>query len=125
MEMVIRKMKFNIFKIEYHWYEGEYDETFLGKNVERKEFEKDLIEAKNFAKSLVGKKIETGDYLSKGYSVECLPEYYQQIIWFLVDKKGYVECSFNEDITYNLNDDFEGNIKLSKYEKSIIEPELK
>ena len=42
-------MEFNIFKIEYTWYEEDYGKTLLCKNVERKEFEKDLIEAKNFA----------------------------------------------------------------------------
>ena len=42
-------MEFNIFKIEYSWPEDEHEVTLLGKNVEVKEFEKDLLEAKDFA----------------------------------------------------------------------------
>lgn len=71
---------FRIFKIEYNWYEGEHGEIFLGKYVEKEKFEKDLTKAKQFAKSLIGKKVKHQNYLGKGYSVECLPEYYQQII---------------------------------------------
>ena len=53
-----QKMEFNLFKIKYTWYEGEYEETSLGKNVKIEEFEKDLIGARDFAKSLIGKKLK-------------------------------------------------------------------
>jgi len=113
-------MEFNIFKIEYTWYEEDYGKTLLCKNVERKEFEKDLIEAKNFAESLIGKKIKRADYLGKGYSVECLPEYYEQIIWFLIEKKGYSECIFDKDIIYSIDDSSNGKkIQIKRYEKEI------
>ena len=90
----------NIFKVEYYWPEDEHGETLLGKEIERKEFEKDLIKAKEFAESLIGKEIKEGEYLGKGYRLECLPEYYEQIIWFLVEKAGYIECWFDDGIIY-------------------------
>ena len=78
--------EFQIFKISYTWYEGEHRETLLAKSVSAEAFEQDLIQAKQFAQSMFDKKINGGDYLGKGYSVQCLPEYYGQIIWFLVKK---------------------------------------
>ena len=96
-------MDFNIFKIEYDWYEGEHEETLLGKNIDKKKFEKDLIEAKKFAISLIGNEIKGKNYLGKGYSVECLPEFYEQIIWFLINKKGYIKCNFDENTGYQKN----------------------
>jgi len=118
-------MKFNIFRIEYDWYEGEHEETLLGNNVERKEFEKDLLEAKDFAKSLIGVEIKNGDYLGKGYSVECLPEYYQQVTWFLVEKKGYVKCYFDSDIDYSVDDSAnEKEIQVKKHEEKTEISEL-
>lgn len=123
--MRIENKTFNIFKIEYDWHEGEHEETLLGKNAEIEEFEKDILEAKNFAKSLIGKKVENGNYLGKGYSVECLPEYYEQIIWFLVENKGYIECNLNEDIVYSIEDSNNwADIKLIKSEKLIKESEI-
>lgn len=124
------KMKnklFNIFKIEYNWCEGEHEETFLGKNVDEREFDKDLIKAKNFAKSLLGKNIETWDYLGKGYTIECLPKYYEQIIWFLVDKMKYIECYFNNDIFYRVGSDemTKDKIELTKFNKKIKRINLK
>ena len=35
-----------IFKITYTWYEGDEGGTYLGKEIEKKEFENDLIEAR-------------------------------------------------------------------------------
>ncbi len=115
----------NIFKIEYDWYEGEHEETLLVKAVEREEFEKDLVKATEFATELIGKKIEDGDYLGKGYSVECLPEYYQQTLWFLTEKLGYMVCYFDENINYSINDSFDKKIFINKFEKKIVRSELK
>ena len=92
-----------IFKIEYSWCEGDYDKSLVGKNVSVKEFEKDLKEARNFAESLIGIEVER-DYLGKGYAVECLPEFYRQIIWFLINKKGYLECEYNYLMSYDIDD---------------------
>lgn len=117
---------FRIFKIEYDWYEGEHGETFLGKYVEKEEFEKDLFKAKQFAKSLIGKRVKNYDYLGKGYSVECLPEYYGQIIWFLINKKGYTECYIEEDSTYKIEDHYRKRIiEVIKMDKKIESHELK
>lgn len=106
----------NIFKVEYDWCEGEHGEELLGKSVERKEFEKDLIKAKNFAKSLIGKEIKSGEYLGKGYIVQCLPEYYRQIIWFLEKKLGYIICCFDKNISYSIEDFSENEIYVNKTE---------
>ncbi len=105
----------NIFKIEYDWCEGEHEETLLGKNVEREEFEKDTIKAKKFAESLIGTKIKKGNYLGKGYCVQCLPEYYEQIIWFLTKKLKYVVCNFDSDIRYNVDDFPSKKISINKF----------
>jgi|GEM_PF-1354371 len=117
---------FNIFKIEYDWCEGEHEETLLCKNAKREEFEKDLVEARDFARSLLGKKVKE-NYLGKGYSVECLPEYYGQIIWFLKNKKGYGECYFDEEIYYGVDDNLDKKdvgIRLIKFQNMINDSEL-
>jgi hypothetical protein len=108
-----------IFKIEYNWYEGEYDKTLLGKDVSSEEFQKDFIKAKEFAESLKGKEINEGEYLGKGYRVSCLPEYYEQIIWFLKTKLGYIECDYDEDIIYAVDNNHDNKILLSKAIKKL------
>ena len=106
-----------IFKLKYDWYEGEYEETFLAKDVDIETFEKDLIEAKNFAQNLIEKEVEH-DYLGKGYSVACLPEYYEQIIWYLTTKLDYSISNIEEDLVYDVNDGVYGKkISLSKIAK--------
>jgi len=115
----------NIFKIEYRWYEGEHEECLLIKDVDIKEFEKDLLEAKHFADKLKGIKIKEGNYLGKGYNVECLPEFYAQIIWFLIEKKGYKECYLNENISYIIDDDANKKINITKSEEITKRSELK
>jgi predicted metal-dependent hydrolase len=90
----------------------------LGKKIEKEGFEKDLIEAREFAKSLLGIEIENGEYLGKGYSVKCLPEFYNQIIWFLTKKKDYVGC-FLDDSDYSVNDEFNKKIIIEKLDEKI------
>ncbi len=107
-------MDLNIFKIRYEWYEGDNGETLLAKEVTKEQFEKDLSEARDFAENLKGKEVKEGSYLGKGYSIECLPEFYVQIIWFLVEKKGYSECQYNESEDYYVDDDSEKKIGLQK-----------
>lgn len=115
----MKDKNFNIFKIEYDWCEGDHEETFVGKNVDKDQFERDLIKAKEFAESLIGKEVKN-NYLGKGYSVECLPEYYEQIIWFLTDKMGYIECYFDNDVSYHVDDSSNGKkIELTRSEKDI------
>lgn len=114
-----------IFKIEYQWYEGDYSETLLGKDVSAEEFEKDLIKAKEFAESLIGKNINKGEYLGKGYKVECLPEFYEQIIWFLITKLGYIDCDYDTDVKYAVDDNSDKKIHLSKALKNIEWVDLK
>jgi hypothetical protein len=110
--------------IEYVWYEGDHEEILLGKNVNREEFEKDLIEAKGFALSLVGKQIKEGDYLGKGYGVECLPEYYRQIVWFLVNRRGYFEACYDSEVSYKIEDFSDTKIEIVRIEKTMNSKEL-
>ena len=117
-------MEINIFKLEYDWYEGEHKEILIGKDTSQEQFEKDLNEAKNFAISLIGKEIKNHDYLGKGYSVECLPEYYEQIVWFLINKKGYAECFYDKDISYSVDDSPDKKISVNKYENKVNQTEL-
>ena len=115
----------NIFKIEYYWYEEEHEEILLIKDVKREEFEKDLLEAKQFAEKLKGIEIKEGVYLGKGYRIECLPKFYEQIIWFLTEKKGYKKCQFDEDISYVIDDDSNKEINITQTEKTTKMTELK
>ena len=87
----------NIFKIEYNWYEGEHWEILLGKDVEAKKFEEDLIKAKEFAESLMGNEIKEGDYLGKGYMVQCLPEFYNL---YLQQSGNFAEFVFKHDAVF-------------------------
>jgi len=112
-----------IFKISYTWYEGEYEETYLGKDVNKKEFEKDIAEARKFAQNLVGKKADKGEYLGKGYEVECLPEYYNQIIWFLINKKGYIDCAI-DDSEYYVGDEMEHKIIIERKDEKITRTKI-
>ena len=117
-------MEFKLFKIEYDWCEGDHEEILLGKEVERDEFEKDLVAAKDFAISLLGKELKEGDYLGKGYHLDCLPEYYEQIIWFLINKKGYIAVSYDSDISYKIVDSNSDKIEATRFEKTISTKEL-
>ena len=117
-------LQLQIFKLEYTWYEGEYHYTLLAKDVDKEQFEKDLIKAKEFAESLIGKEIKKGDYLGRGYRVGCLPEYYNQIIWFLNRKLRYIECDYDKDITYDVDDPQNKKISVKKSERKIERKEL-
>jgi len=115
---------FNIFKVQYDWYEGEHWEILIGKAVDVQQFEKDVAEAKQFAEGLRGKKIEKGEYLGKGYRVECLPEFYEQILWYLVEKLGYQYCDYDDDAYYDVDDDIGKKIKVTKVEERIERKEI-
>lgn len=92
----------NIFKINFFWWE-DYGKNLLAKDVTIDEFEKDLIQAKNYAQSLIG--FEDDENAIEKYSVECLPEYYDKIIWFLTKKLNYFLCNFDKDKTYYVEED--------------------
>ena len=115
----------NIFKIEYDWHEGDHGEILLGKRINRESFENDFIKAKEFAESLVGKKIEDENYIGKGYHIECLPAYYEQIVWFLINKLGYIECNYNDETTYHVEDTYDREILINKSKKKVETIELK
>ena len=118
-------MALRIFKIQYDWYEEEHEEFLLGKEVEKEEFEKDLIEARIFAENLPEKEEENHEeFLGKCYNIKCLPEMYRQIVWYLTDKRGYTEYSFDEDIKYNISDSGDKEITLTKRETEIKNTEL-
>ncbi len=82
------------------------------------------MKAKKFAESLRGKMINKGEYLGRGYRVECLPEFYAQILWHLTEKQGYTYCYYNADTHYGVDDDINKKIKIAKLEKRIEEREL-
>ncbi|MEK6964111.1 MAG: hypothetical protein AABX70_06810 [Nanoarchaeota archaeon] len=106
---------FNLFKIQYDWYEGEHSECLVGKKVSFEEFERDLIKAREFAESLIGKEAKD-DPLMEGYRVECLPEFYEKILLYLTTKLGYIYCNYDENVTYIVNDDEEKKIGIKKSE---------
>lgn len=111
----------NMFEVGYTWYEDDHDETLLAKDVEREQFERDLKEAVEFAKSLLNKEVKFGeDYLGRGYAVSCLPEYYEQVIWYLTTKLGYVVVEYDDANFYLIDDDYEKKIisrkRTSKFE---------
>ena len=54
-----------------------------------------------------------------------LPEYYEQVIWFLVEKKQYKICYFNENNSYTINDDSSKEIGIIKNEKTTKGSEIK
>ncbi|MDD3175713.1 MAG: hypothetical protein PHU51_04510 [Candidatus Nanoarchaeia archaeon] len=96
----------NIFRIKYTWYEGEEEESLLAKDITEEEFEKDLIQAKNYAQSLIG--LEDDETAIDKYSVDCLPNYYAKIIWYLINKLYYFDCAFDKRKTYFIKDDCYG-----------------
>tara|TARA_Y100000310_G_C20086521_1_gene536290 strand:- start:18 stop:374 length:357 start_codon:yes stop_codon:yes gene_type:complete len=114
----------NIFKVEYDWYEGEHSEVLVGKNVNQEDFEKDLLKARDFAENLKGKKVESGETLGKCYRVECLPEFYEQILWYLCEKLSYVYCCYDENICYSVDDDFSKRISIIKEVKKTERKEM-
>jgi len=109
----------NIFKIEYDWYDGDHSEILIGKDVNQSQFEIDILKAKVFAESLMGKEIKERDYLGKGYRVDCFPEYYEQIVWFLTSKLGYIECGYDSNILYNVEAFSNTKIGIIKSEKKV------
>ncbi len=113
----------NIFKVKYTWYEDDCGETLVGKDVKQEEFERDLKEARDFATSLMKIEIKEGKWLGKGYSVNCLPEYYETIIWFLLKKKQYVVCYLNH-AEFFVDDNFNREIELSRFETKLEETKL-
>ena len=115
----------NIFKINYYWYEGEQEKTLLIKDVRRDDFEKDITEAKAFAENLKGIKIQKGEYIGKGYKVECLPEFYEQMLWFLIEKKKYKRCEYDKNISYIIDDDSNKKIEITRSEKRTKMTQLK
>jgi hypothetical protein len=115
----------SVFKIKYVWYEGEEYWDYLAKNVTQEQFEKDIKQARDFANSLIGKKLIKFDesHLGKGYSTECLPEFYAQIIWYLTKKKKYKECDIYKDDTYFVDEDL-SKIIISKRTKTVRDETL-
>jgi len=116
---------FSVFEISYDWYEGEHEETLLGKNVNKKQFERDLIKAKKFAQGLIGKEVKDYNYLGKGYVVGCLSEYYAQIVWYLTTKLEYIECHMDKRMNYEVHTLDASGISITSVEKINKRSELK
>jgi len=96
-------MSMQLYKISYDYYEGEHEEILLAKDVETEQFDKDIIEAKDYAQSRIGLKYKKSEYM-KPYNVEYLPEFYQTIADYLQEQKGYIEIHTNDDIHYEVDD---------------------
>ena len=92
-----------LYKISYDYYEGEHEETLLAKDVDKEQFDKDIMEAKDYAQSLIGLKYKKSNF-SVPYSVEYLPEFYNKIVDYLETQKGYVEIHTNDDVCYEIDD---------------------
>ena len=65
------------------------------------------------------------DASGRKYIVEGLPEIYDQIIEFLIKKKGYKKCLSDNDILYNIDEDSIEKIIIEKKEKTTKREELK
>ena len=92
----------NLFKIQYSWYDGDEDEILLAKDATQEQFDKDIMEARDIAQSL----IKTSNSMTniEHYNVECLPSFYQEVIKYLQKQKGYIEISPNDDFHYEVHD---------------------
>ena len=83
----------NLFKLQYSWYEGEFQSCIFATNKDKKEIEKDLKE------DVSSVKIDWDD----DKEVDCLPTAYEKVIETL-EKKGYAPCYFIEDPIYVVRD---------------------
>ncbi|MBI3026612.1 hypothetical protein HYY70_00725 [Candidatus Woesearchaeota archaeon] len=79
----------HLFKLQYSWYEGEFDSTILATTKEKEEIEHDLREIANSI--IIDRKKED--------AVDCKPVAYQGIISIL-EQKGYTVCYFLSDPEY-------------------------
>ena len=96
----------HLFKLQYSWYEGEFQSTILATAKEKEEIEQDL---KEIASSIrIDRKKEEGAH-------DCLPEAYRRIVNFL-EQKGYTVCYFLSDPEYYVEEiGFLKSVKLYKY----------
>ena len=79
----------NLFKLQYSWFEGEFQSCIFATKKDKSEVEKDLKEAVSSVK------IDWEDEKD----VDCLPTAYERVIETL-ENKGYSPCYFIEDPVY-------------------------
>lgn len=110
----------NLYKFKYYWCEGEEQTTYLAKNVNESEFLTDLAQALEFANSLRGTELETNKFFEAGknYGVECLPEYYAQVIYYMTEKLKYYEIDQDDRVEYILDDHTNG-LTVQKREETV------
>ena len=94
----------NLFKLQYSWYEGEFQSCIFATNKDKKEIEKDLKESVD--------SVEIDEKKEK--DVDCLPTAYARVIETL-EKKGYSPCYFIEDPVYITRDWEKKNKKFNVY----------
>ena len=95
----------HLFKLQYSWYEGEFQSTILATAKEKEEIEHDLKEIGNSIR-IDRKKEDT---------VDCKPEAYRRIISIL-EQKGYIVCYFLSDPEYYVDEVcYIKNIRQHKY----------
>ncbi len=94
----------NLFKLEYRWYEGEFESIILTTTKEEKEIEKDL------------KEITRNVKIDDEKEVDCLPTAYRKIITEL-EKRGYSICYFITNPVYSVEDEqfMKGKKSVNKY----------
>ena len=80
----------NLFKLEYHWYEGEYWSTIMGSTKSPEEIEKELREIVEQLRITE----EDGDYL---------PNAYHAVICAL-EERGYFTCRFVSSPLFEIDD---------------------
>ena len=96
----------HLFKLQYSWYEGEFQSTILATTKEKEEVEQDLREITSSIR--IDRKKEEGAH-------DCLPEAYRRIVNFL-EQKGYMVCYFLSDPEYYVEEiGFLKSVKLYKY----------
>ncbi|MEK6828315.1 MAG: hypothetical protein AABX78_03110 [Nanoarchaeota archaeon] len=95
----------HLFKLEYSWYEGEFQSTILATTREKEEIEQDIREIANSIR--IDRKKED--------AFDCKPEAYRRIVNALV-QKGYVVCYFLSDPEYYVDEvGYIKNARLHKY----------
>ena len=59
-------------------------------------------------------------YDREGYIVYIWnPEFYEKIIWHLIEKQGYICCNFDNRVYYNIDDYISGKISVTKLKKEV------
>lgn len=123
--MKMEEKSFIINKLEYFWYEGEHWAMLLGKNSDENNFKRDIIKAKKYVESLIRKNEKKKDSSEYNDDMMCLPHFYREIIQYLTEKLGYVQCDYDDRVSYQVDENPLRKISVTKSEQIISTTELK